>query len=158
MVSREFPPKLDLHETRRVDRKMATSPTPLEMLGTVKSVALFEGEFSWVFWVCLVGYCAGNCAAMLKANPKIRFVHGLVLLTMNSFGGSTVAAILCGQPVPFVVNEKLMVGLVGTWVVCYLLPGLPNMIKGTSVGSLFISICFETLCRPWVGGVATAHA
>jgi len=116
-----------------------------EVMGTVKGAALFEGDFSWLFWVCLVGYCAGNCAAVLNASPKIRFVHGLVLLTLNSYGGSTIAAIICGQPVPFMVNEKLIVGLVGTWVVCFILPGLPKMIKGTSVGSLLISICFETL-------------
>lgn len=126
---------------------MATlsSMSAAEMIGTVKGAALFEGEFAWIFWVCLIGYCAGNCAAILNAQPKIRFVHGLVLLTMNSYGGSTIAAILCGQPVPFVVNEKLIVGLVGTWVVCFILPGLPKMIKGTTVGSLLISICFETL-------------
>jgi hypothetical protein len=111
---------------------MATlsSMSAAEMIGTVKGAALFEGEFAWIFWVCLIGYCAGNCAAILNAQPKIRFVHGLVLLTMNSYGGSTIAAILCGQPVPFVVNEKLIVGLVGTWVVCFILPGLPKMIKG----------------------------
>ena len=101
-----------------------------EVMGTVKGAALFEGDFSWLFWVCLVGYCAGNCAAVLNASPKIRFVHGLVLLTLNSYGGSTIAAIICGQPVPFMVNEKLIVGLVGTWVVCFILPGLPKMIKG----------------------------
>ena len=101
-----------------------------EVMGTVKGAALFEGDFAWLFWVCLVGYCAGNCAAVLNASPKIRFVHGLVLLTLNSYGGSTIAAIICGQPVPFMVNEKLIVGLVGTWVVCFILPGLPKMIKG----------------------------
>ena len=119
--------------------------SPFEMLGMVKSVALFDGDFSWVFWVCLIGYCAGNCAAILTATPKIRFVHGLVLLTLNSYGGSTIAAILCGEPVPFVVNEKLIVGLVGTWVVSYTLPGLPKMIKSTSIGSLLISTCFEIM-------------
>ena len=172
-----------------------SSMSAAEFIGTVKGAALFEGDFAWVFWVCLIGYCAGNCAAILNASPKIRFVHGLVLLTMNSYGGSTIAAIICGQPVPFVVNEKLIVGLVCTWVVAYTLPGLPKMIKGTparhahpraarcaaqrhpprrpprrpphhtphhtraapaphphhtrttgtSVGSLLISICFETL-------------
>ena len=51
---------------------------------------------------------------------------------MNSYGGSTtIAAIICGEPGPFMVNEKLIIGLVGTWVVAYTLPGLPKMIKGT---------------------------
>lgn len=115
------------------------------MIDSVKGAALFEGELAWLFWVCLIGYCAANCTAVLNASPKIRFVHGLVLLTMNSYGGSTIAAILCGQPVPFVVNEKLIAGLVGTWVVAYTLPGLPKMIKNTAVGSILISVCFETI-------------
>jgi len=133
------------------------------LLGTLKSVALFEGEFSWVFWVCLVGYCAGNCAAILKANKDIRFVHGLVLLILNSYGGSTIAAILCGQPVPFMVNEKLLVGLVGTWMVAFMLPGLPKMVKGTAAGSVLISVCFEVLrchvminCHKMAMGVLSA--
>ena len=122
-----------------------SSMSAADVMDTVKGAALFEGELAWVFWVCLVGYCAANCNAVLNATPKIRFVHGLVLLTMNSYGGSTIAAIICGQPVPFVVNEKLISGLVGTWLACYTLPGLPKMIKNTAVGSVLFSVCFETI-------------
>jgi hypothetical protein len=143
--------------------KEAIGAPPFDELGTVKGVALFEGEFSWVFWVCLVGYCAANCAAILKANKDIRFVHGLVLLVLNSYGGSTIAAIVCGQPVPFVVNEKLIVGLVGTWIVAFSLPGLPKMVKSTAIGSVLISVCFEVLrchvminCHTMAMGVLSA--
>ena len=92
-------------------KKVEAPPPEPTMMAMLKDMVLFDGEFKFLFWVCLVGFCAGNLRMILTLTPNIRFVHGLVLGVLNCYGGSTLAAIICGQPVPFVVNEKLIVEL-----------------------------------------------
>ena len=134
------------------------------MMAMLKDMVLFDGEFKFLFWVCLVGFCAGNLRMILKQTPNIRFVHGLVLGVLNCYGGSTLAAIICGQPVPFVVNEKLIVGFSLTWVVAYSLPAVfMSVVKGTSSCAILISVTYEILrchvminCHRMASGVLKA--
>ena len=145
-------------------KKVEAPPPEPTMMATLKDMVLFDGEFKFLFWVCLVGFCAGNLRMILTQTPNIRFVHGLVLGVLNCYGGSTLAAIICGQPVPFVVNEKLIVGFSLTWVVAYSLPAVfMSVVKGTSSGAILISVTYEILrchvminCHRMASGVLKA--
>merc|ERR1712185_836395 len=90
-------------------KKVAPPPPPPSMLKKICDLVLFKGENGALFfYICLAGFCAGNCKAMLKAKPAIRYAHGLVLGVLTSYGGSTLACIICGRAVVFQVNEALV--------------------------------------------------
>lgn len=132
----------------------------------LKDMLLFDGSFKWLFWVALCGFCAANFRLILLAKKDIRFVHGLVMGVLNSYGGSTLAAVICGQAVPFVVNEKLIVGICLTWFVVHRILGSTiflTLIKDTSLGAVLISVCYEVMrchvminCHRMASNVLTA--
>lgn len=114
---------------------------PLDML---KDAFLFSGDFKWMFYFTLIGFCAANGRAILTATPKINYFHGCALMVLANFGGSTMAAIMCGEPVPFVCNEALVSCCLAVWTVMYLLPSATvGFVKDNPVGSLLLSITYE---------------
>ena len=125
-----------------------TAPdSPMDML---KDAVLFTGDFKWMFYLCLAGFCAGNARAILTANKKINYFHGCVLMVLVSYGGSTMAAIMCGKPVVFAVNEALVSVCIGVWTAMYFLgnpdaQGLISLLKNNSIGMLFSSLTYEIM-------------
>ena len=62
------------------------------------------------------------------------------------YGGSTIACIICGNPVAYVANEALASVTVATWTVIYLLPGpILAFMKDTLPGKVLTSITYETM-------------
>jgi len=125
-------------------KKELPLPLPPTMLEELRDVLLFSGNYKWMFWLCLFGYCMAVYRIVLDTKPTIRYAHGLVLGVVSATGGSTMAALLCGKPVPIVANEALIPALAATWSVMYLLPDqCLAMLKNTSVGSIFASLTYE---------------
>eukprot|EP00310_Coccolithus_braarudii_P022286 CAMPEP_0183353748 /NCGR_PEP_ID=MMETSP0164_2-20130417/34854_1 /TAXON_ID=221442 /ORGANISM="Coccolithus pelagicus ssp braarudi, Strain PLY182g" /LENGTH=271 /DNA_ID=CAMNT_0025526483 /DNA_START=20 /DNA_END=835 /DNA_ORIENTATION=+ len=128
---------------------MPKSPAPEPMatslhLGMFEDALLFSGDLWWMYYVTLVGFCAANARAILGATPKINFFHGCALMVLSCFGGSTLAAIMCGRPVSFVTNEANVSVCLATWAVCFLLPAIPlRLLAGTSIGSVINSATYE---------------
>lgn len=119
-------------------KKAVPLPDPPTMMEELRDVLLFTGSFKWMFWLCLVGYCMAVYRIVLDTKPTIRYAHGLVLGVVSATGGSTMAAMLCGKPVPIVANEALIPALAATWSVMYMLPDqCLALLKNTSVGSIF---------------------
>ena len=77
------------------------------MLDMYKDFVLFGGQFGWFFYFALCGFCAANARAILSATPKINFFHGCALMVLANFGGSTMAAIMCGKPVVFALETAI---------------------------------------------------
>ena len=119
-------------------KKEMPLPDPPTTMEEMRDVLLFTGSFKWMFWLCLFGYCMAVYRVVLDLKPTIRYAHGLVLGIVSATGGSTIAAILCGKPVPIVANEALIPALAATWSVMYMLPDqCLAVIKNTSMGSIF---------------------
>ena len=121
-------------------------PPPFNPLEPLKDAFLYSGDFKWMFYVSLAGFCAANGAAVLTATPKINYFHGCALMVLMCFGGSTMAAIMCGKPVAFVCNEALVPVCLSVWTVMYLLPDVTiNFFKKNKVGILFTSAMYEMM-------------
>jgi len=113
-------------------------------LDPLKDAFLFTGHFTWMFYLTLVGFCMANALAILKQTPNMNFFHGCALMVLANFGGSTMAAIMCGAPVPFVCNEALVAVCLSVWTVVYLLPSVLNGIfSNNAIGRLFVSCSYE---------------
>jgi hypothetical protein len=78
------------------------------LLETVRDAFLFQGDFNWLWWVCLSGFCLVNCSVILNNKAGITFSQGVALAVLTNYGGSTLAAIICGHPVVFLVNQALV--------------------------------------------------
>jgi hypothetical protein len=127
------------------------------MLDMIKDAVLFQGSFSFMFYVCLAGFCLANSRVVLKdanlheaGKSRINYFHGLVLMVLMSFGGSTLAAIMCGKPVPFVCNEALVSVCLICWTVAYLdnehLKGMVNqLLSENDIGAVLSSILWEIM-------------
>ena len=114
------------------------------MLDPLKDAFLFSGDFKFMFYLTLVGFCAANGLTILKATPKINYFHGCALMVLSCFGGSTMAAIMCGQPVAFVCNEALVSCCLATWTVMYLLADLTTgLLTGNPIGRYLTSCTYE---------------
>ena len=62
------------------------------------------------------------------------------------FFGSTLAAVMCGKPVVFAVNEALVSVCLSVWTAIYLSGDLIlKFSKDTGVGAVLTSICYETM-------------
>mmetsp|Transcript_26828 Transcript_26828/g.44542 ORF Transcript_26828/g.44542 Transcript_26828/m.44542 type:complete len:273 (+) Transcript_26828:77-895(+) len=110
----------------------------------MQDALLFTGDFTWMFYVTLVGFCAANARAILTAQPKINFSQGCALMVLSCFGGSTMAAIICGKPVPFMCNEALVPVCLVTWVVVYRMPVLTlGFLLDTTLGNVLNSVLYE---------------
>jgi len=122
---------------------VAPAPTLMDPL---KDALLFQGDFKWMFYFTLAGFCAANAMAILGTNPKINYFHGAATMVLVCFGGSTIAAVMCGNPVAFVTNEALVTVCLMTWTVMYALPGLVlGVIKDTAPGRVVLSCCYEIM-------------
>ena len=127
------------------------------MLDMIKDAVLFQGSFSFMFYVCLAGFCLANSRMVLKdanlyeaGKSRINYFHGCVLMVLMSFGGSTIAAVMCGKPVPFVCNEALVPVCLICWTVAYLdseyLKGMVNkLLSENDVGAVLSSILWEIM-------------
>jgi len=107
--------------------------------------ALFSGDFTWMFYFCLAGFCAANGCAVLKATPKINYFHGCALMVLTCFGGSTISAVMVGAPVVFVCNEALVSVCLTTWTVLYFLRFLVSLLTETLFGRLYLSVTYEIM-------------
>jgi len=127
--------------------KKAAVPVPVpdaSMLDTLKDAFLFQGDLKIMFYITLVGFCLANALAILKADPAINNFHGCALMVLANFGGSTMAAIMCGAPVAFVCNEALVSVCLCVWTVVYMLPKLFSDFFGeTFIGRLLVSVTYE---------------
>jgi len=126
----------------------------------LQDALLFTGSFSWMFYVTLVGFCAAIAQSILTSSPRINFFHGMALTLLSCFGGSTLAAIVCGSPMPIVCNEALVPVCITTWAVVYALPSLAlGFLVETTACSLLNSIAFEIQrCHVVMNCVALAAA
>jgi len=145
---------------------------PKSPLDELKAAVLFSGDYWWMFYACLAGFCLANSRTILKdANLKqpgkarINFFHGCVLMVLANFGGSTLAAIMVGKPVPFVTNEALVPVCLVVWTVAWLedagfLPKIINRFLGeTSMGAVISSITYEIMrCHVAMACSAMAQA
>ena len=62
------------------------------------------------------------------------------------YGGSTIACIICGNPVAYVANEALASVAVATWTAIYLLPGpILGFMKETFPGKVLTSVTYEIM-------------
>ena len=143
--------------------KSAISALPAEpsLLLQMRDAVLYQGEFgSIMFYVCLTGFVCANLRLILQQKPDIRFAHGFVLCVLLCYGGSTLAAIVCGNPVVFVTNEALVPTVAFTWAVVYMMPGLfLAFARDTNVGSIFISTAFEIMrCHVGINCARMANA
>lgn len=126
--------------------KQAVVVEPPAFNPLIKDAFLFAGDFKWMFYFCLIGFCACNARAVLTATPKINFFHGAALMVITSYGGSTLAAIMVAQPVAFVLNEALVSICLAVWTVMYLVPKPTiSFLKDSSVGRLLGSACYEIM-------------
>ena len=129
----------------------APDPTPLDML---MDAFLFAGDFKWMFYACLAGFCMANGRALLTATPKINYFHGCATMVVTCYGGSTLAAVMCGKPVAFVLNEALVSVCLTVWTVMYLLPGLViGLSKDTAIGSILTPVSYTHLTLPTICSV-----
>ena len=118
-------------------------PNPLNIL---KDIFLFSGDYKFMFYVALAGFCAANARAILTASPKINYFHGCALMVLTCYGGSTISAIMVGAPVVFAVNEALVSVCLTVWTVMYLAPGMIiKLLKDTTIGSYLNSACYEIM-------------
>ena len=100
------------------------------------------------FLTLLAGFCLANSRMVLKdanlyeaGKSRINYFHGCVLMVLMSFGGSTIAAVMCGKPVPFVCNEALVSVCLICWTVAYLdnehLKGMVNkLLSENDIGAV----------------------
>jgi len=130
------------------------------MLEMLRDVLLFQGLFGWMFWLTGIGFCMANCRIILQAKPQIRFLHGLAMGVLGSYGGSTLAAAMLAKPTVFLINESLVPMFFCVWCVMYTLPSLfLGLLKDTSVGSIFASCCYEIFrCHVMINCAKMAHA
>jgi hypothetical protein len=118
-------------------------PNPLNIL---KDIFLFSGDYKFMFYVALAGFCAANARAILTASPKINYFHGCALMVLTCYGGSTISAIMVGAPVVFAVNEALVSVSLTVWTVMYLAPDMIiKLLKDTTIGSYLNSACYEIM-------------
>jgi len=124
--------------------KMAPPVIEAGMLDPLKDAFLFSGDLKFMFYLTLAGFCLANALAIIKADPGINYFHGCALMVLANFGGSTMAAIMCGAPVAFVCNEALVSVCLTVWTVVYMLPKLfSDIFGGTFLGKLFVSVTYE---------------
>lgn len=120
-------------------------PPPPPAYQPLQDAFLFSGDFAWMFYLCLAGFCFANAKAVLGASPKINYWHGCALMVLANYGGSTLAAIMCGKPVPFVCNEALVSVCLSVWTVAYLAPAAMNSALGSAAGRILSSITYEIM-------------
>ena len=108
-------------------RKAVPVPDPVASpIDMAMDAFLLSGDFSWMFYATLIGFCLANAKAILGANPKINYFHGCALMVLANYGGSTIAAVMCGKPVAFVLNEALVTVCLAVWTVAYSVPEVLN--------------------------------
>lgn len=128
--------------------KAAVVPEPEAMnpLNMLKDAFLHQGAYAWMFYFCLAGFCAANAMAILGPTPKMNYFHGAAMMVVVCYGGSTIACIICGNPVAYVGNEALASVAVATWTAIYLLPGpILGFMKDTFPGKVLTSITYEIM-------------
>ena len=117
--------------------------TPLDM---IMDAFLYAGDFKWMFYATLIGFNIANARAIKGASPNINYFHGCALMVLTNYGGSTLAAVMCGKPVVFAVNEALVSVCLSVWTAIYLSGDLIlKFSKDTGVGAVLTSICYETM-------------
>ena len=107
-----------------------------------------------MYYLCLFGFCLANCRAILKAKPDTHFAHGLALSVLTSYGGSTLCAIMCGNPVVFVVNESLVTLVSIAWCVSHnsLTRKPVDALLSSTPGAYYLSVAYEVMrCHVLLG-------
>ena len=59
----------------------------MDPFGMLKDIFLYQGDFAWMFYFCLAGFCAANAMAILGATPKINYFHGAALMVSYIHAG-----------------------------------------------------------------------
>lgn len=120
-------------------------PEPDSLLEVVRDAFLWTGEYGvYVYWIALTGFCLANAKAILGASKDINFFHGLALQLMTAYGGSTICAILCGNPVVFFVNESLAPVALLAFSALYVARTSLFALMESNLGAVCISIAYET--------------
>ena len=121
------------------------SPPPPPLLELVRDAALFKAPYGWIFYAALVGFCVANGLTISKGYPNVRYVHGLALGVLMSFGGSMMTALMCAKPAVFAVNEALLPTWVSVWSVLWFLPSVINSFLAIPfLGATILSLSYET--------------
>lgn len=124
---------------------MPMPPPPPPLYQPLQDAFLFSGDFTWMFYFTLVGFCCANAKNILSATPKINFFHGCALMVLANYGGSTLAAVMVGKPVAFVCNEALVTCCLLTWTVVYAMPSLVLGLMNNPIGKQLTSLCYEIM-------------
>jgi len=66
-------------------------------------------------------------------------------MVLASFGGSTLAAIMCGAPVVFVCNEALVTVCLAVWTGAYLVPAVLQDLLARPIGRLLMGSGYEIM-------------
>lgn len=131
--------------------KPAPVPTPdASPLDMLRDALLFAGDFKMLFYITLIGFSMVNSRVVLASKPKdkkkINFFHGAALMVLMNYGGSTIAAVMCGKPVAFCCNEALVPVALGTYAAMYFAGDSLNAIfKDTAAGAVVTSLCYEIM-------------
>ena len=104
------------------------TPSP-GLLDLAIDILLFQGDFSWFYWVAIFGYCFNASRFLKETNSSIGFVHGFVLLVLTGFGGSMATGWVCGMPMSIVVNESLPTAMLIAWTLVSKVPGLFTLLS-----------------------------
>jgi len=124
-------------------KKVPAMPLPPGPLEKFRDMLLFQGDFTWMYWVTLAGFIAANLKKVHTDFPNVNFSHGVVLGLLMSYGGSTFTAIICSKPVPFLSNESLVLMYLSVYCVMHFFKKPIMSFLNTSVGKLLNSTCYE---------------
>ena len=101
---------------------------------------LMRGDFSWVYWLAIFGYCFNAARFRKEASPAMKFVHAYVLLVLNNFGGSMATGWVCGMPMSICVNESLPIAMLIAWTITSLVPPVFDILKSQPVRMVFVML------------------
>ena len=101
---------------------------------------LFKGDFSWVYWLAIWGFCINASRWLKESQPTILYAHGYVFLILTQFGGSMATGWVCGMPMSIVANESLPTVMLCAWTAVYFVDPLFKMLKAPVVRTLTVSL------------------
>jgi len=145
-------------QQRAAKAKVAVEALEPPMLHeTIRDIFLCQGDFGWMWYVFLTGFCMANCRVILSSKPDITYTQGITLAVVTCYGGSTLAAILCGHPVVFLFNQALVPVACTVFSVMYMIPMPIIAVMNSGIGSILISTTYETMrCHVLMGSAAIA--
>ena len=124
----------------------AATPTlashALHATAVASDALLFKGEYAWVYWLCLAGYCAALCRALHQRDPAMRWHSALPLLCLTGFGGGILVPITLGKPMVLHANESVVPVMCATWLLVAGLPGLYPLLLRPSF-TFLANVCYE---------------